>query len=80
MPYFGIGWNTNVTTDTGMGFEFDLGTLFQGTPAVKLTATGAITINSQFQSDLAAEEVKLQGDLNSFKTYPVIGVGLTCRF
>lgn len=80
VPYFGFGWNTNGTTDTGLGFEFDLGALFQGTPTVKLAATGSITSNAQFQSDLATEQTKLQGDLNSFKAYPVIGIGLTYRF
>lgn len=80
VPYLGLGWNTNGTTDTGLGFEFDLGALLQGTPTAKLSATGSVTSNPQFQSDLAAEQGKLQNDVNSFKVYPVIGIGLTYRF
>jgi len=80
VPYLGIGWSTLGTESTGLGVEFDIGALFQGSPKVQLSATGAAASNAQFQSDLAAEQVKLQGDLNSFKTYPVISLGLAYRF
>lgn len=80
VPYLGIGWSTLGTQSTGLGVEFDIGALFQGSPTVKLAATGSATSNAQFNSDLAAEQVKLQGDLNSFKTYPVIAFGLAYRF
>ena len=68
------------TSSTGLGIEFDIGALFQGSPTVKLNATGAAASNAQFKSDLAAEQVKLQGDLNSFKTYPVVSFGIAYRF
>lgn len=80
VPYLGIGWSTLGTESTGLGVEFDIGALFQGSPKVQLSATGAAASNAQFQSDLAAEQTKLQGDLNSFKTYPVVSLGLAYRF
>jgi len=80
VPYVGLGWSTLGTTSTGLGFEFDLGALLQGQPTAKLSATGSVTSNSTFQSDLAAEQGKLQNDLNSFKAYPVISLGLAYRF
>ncbi|HEV7164032.1 MAG TPA: hypothetical protein VGO35_01410 [Gammaproteobacteria bacterium] len=80
VPYLGIGWSTLGTSSTGLGIEFDIGALFQGSPTVKLNATGAAASNAQFKSDLAAEQVKLQGDLNSFKTYPVVSFGIAYRF
>lgn len=80
VPYLGIGWSTLGTESTGLGVEFDVGALFQGSPKVQLSATGAAASNAQFQSDLAAEQTKLQGDLNSFKTYPVVSLGLAYRF
>ena len=80
VPYVGIGWSTLGTTSTGLGVEFDVGALLEGSPTVVLTATGSITSNSTFQSDLAAEQGKLQNDVNNFKTYPVVSLGLTYRF
>lgn len=80
VPYFGIGWSTLGTESTGLGVSLDLGVLMQGSPKVQLTATGAATKSSQFKSDLAAEQAKVQGDLNNYKTYPVIGLALTYRF
>lgn len=80
VAYFGLGWTTVGTTSTGLGIEFDVGALNQGTPGVKLSATGSVTTQPQFQSDLAQEQTKIQGDLNNFKTYPVIALGLVYRF
>ena len=80
VPYFGIGWSTLGTDSTGLGVSLDLGVLMQGSPKVQLNATGAVTKTSQFKTDLAAEQTKVQGDLNSYKTYPVIGFALTYRF
>lgn len=80
VPYVGFGWSTLGTTSTGLGIEFDVGALLQGSPTVTLTATGSAVSNSQFQSDLAAEQSKLQGDVNNFKAYPVASLGLTYRF
>lgn len=79
-PYLGIGWTTVGTKDTGLGFEFDLGALMQGSPQVTLAATGSISSNSTFQSDLKQENAKFQSDVNNFKTYPVIALGLVYRF
>ena len=80
VPYLGIGWTTLGPTDTGLGFTFDLGALFQGTPQANLYATGPITTHAQFKQDLAAEQLKLQDDVNNYKTYPVISLGITYRF
>jgi hypothetical protein len=79
-PYLGIGWNSLGTTSTGFGFEFDLGALFQGSPTAQLSASGSISSNPQFRSDLAQEQAKLQNDVNFFKIYPVVNVGLSYRF
>ncbi|HEV2112131.1 MAG TPA: hypothetical protein VGT99_12310 [Gammaproteobacteria bacterium] len=80
VPYVGIGWSTLGTESTGLGIEFDVGALLEGSPTVNLTATGSITTNATFQNDLAAEQGKLQNDVNNFKTYPVVSLGLAYRF
>src|SRR5579859_2171264 len=80
VPYFGIGWSTLGTESTGLGVTFDVGVLMQGSPTVRLTATGSATTNTTFKNDLAAEQTKVQGDLNNYKSYPVISLGLMYRF
>jgi len=80
VPYLGIGWSTLGTDSTGFGVNFDVGVLMQGSPKVQLSATGAGTHNATFQSDLAAEQTKVQGDVNNYKNYPVITLGLMYRF
>ena len=80
VPYLGFGWSTLGTESTGLGVNFDLGVLFQGSPVVKLSSTGPASGNAQYKADLAAEQTKLQGDVNSFKSYPVVSLGLMYRF
>ena len=80
VPYLGFGWSSNGTTGSGFGVSLDLGVLFQGSPKVQLNATGAVSTQSQFKQDLAAEQVKVQNDVNSYKTYPVVTVGVSYRF
>lgn len=79
-PYFGIGISSVGTDSTGFGVNFDVGVLMQGSPKVKLAATGAGTHNTAFQNDLQAEQAKVQNDVNNYKTYPVIALGLVYRF
>ena len=79
-PYLGLGWSTLGSTSTGLGVSFDIGVLAQGSPKLKLSATGAATSSSQFKSDLAAQQAKTQNDLSSYKTYPVVALALVYRF
>lgn len=80
VPYFGIGWSTLGSTDTGLGVSLDLGVLMQGSPKVNLYATGSASTQPQFKSDLAAEQAKVQDDVNNYKTYPVVTLGISYRF
>jgi hypothetical protein len=81
-PYIGIGYGT--VAGTGVNFYFDLGVMFQGSPQATLTATcGAgvpAALCAQLQSDVAAEAVRLQNDVNRFKYYPVANIGVTIGF
>ncbi len=79
-PYLGLGWDTSFGKDHGFGFYCDLGALFQGSPDATLTATGTMANDPTFKSDLAIEKAKLQDDLDSFKIYPVISLGMAYRF
>ncbi len=79
-PYLGIGWDTSFGRDNLFGLAFELGAVYQGSPEVNLSADGPISSDPTFQSNLAKEEEKQQEDLDSFKYYPVISLGVNYRF
>lgn len=70
-PYLGIGYG-NVWT-RGVNFYFDLGIMFQGTPQVDLTCTPSSACTQ-------AEEQRVQDELNKFKYFPVLNIGITIGF
>lgn len=75
VPYAGLGWG-NAARHGRLGFNFEIGALFQGSPKVSLTASGGAVS----QSDLASEAQSAEADLGSFKVYPVIALGFSFRF
>lgn len=78
--YLGLGWSKPLG-DSGWGMGFDVGVVMMGESDVSLSATGPISSDPTFQSDLAAEEQELEGDINdSFENYPVIALGFTYQF
>lgn len=81
-PYLGIGWG-NAVKNTGWGFSADLGVMFQGSPNSNLTNSGcqasAATCN-QLANDIAVEKTKLNDEVSSFKSYPVLRIGASYRF
>ena len=79
-PYIGVGWGNTFGEDNRIGFLFDVGVIFQGIPDVSLTANGPISENEVFLEDLAVEEQELKDDLEKFKYYPVVSLGMTYRY
>jgi hypothetical protein len=80
-PYLGVGYG-NVWTK-GVNFYFDLGIMFQGTPKVDLNVNcGSATPAqcTQAQNELAAERQRVQDELDRFKYYPVLNLGITVGF
>lgn len=81
-PYAGIGWG-NDSRSEGFGFSLDLGVLV-GQTKVGLTPTygsaATAAIKAQIDSDIAAEQKKLDDDLDKLKIYPVIMFGVTYTF
>lgn len=93
-PYAGLGFG-NAFGGTGLYGIFDVGVLFQGKPKADLAAAGVATVtdangNSRsnvnlatdpdVQAAIAKEEASLQDDLDSYKLYPVINLGIGYRF
>ena len=79
-PYFGLGWDTSFGKNKAFGFLFELGLIYQGSPKADLSADGPVASDPTFQNELAKEENNLQSDLDAFKVYPVIAIGLSYRF
>jgi hypothetical protein len=78
-PYLGIGFGKPSEAGSRIRLIFDLGALFEGSPNVSLTHSGGIATGAlltKLNTDIAAQQNKTQGDLNSFKVYPVVSLGL----
>jgi hypothetical protein len=73
------------------GVNFEIGAVFQGSPNATLNLTGS-TCNSQgsfcqsvgsnpgIQSNIQAEQTKVNNSLSFFKYYPVISMGFSYKF
>ena len=78
-PYLGFGFGTAARKGGRLKFLFDLGAVL-GKARFELSATGAAN-NAQLASDLEAQRVKTQKDINKFaKAYPVLSFGLGYHF
>jgi hypothetical protein len=80
-PYLGIGYGR--VSGAGVNFYADLGVIFQGSPSVSLSANCAgLTAGqcSTLQGQVAAEEARLQDEVDGFKYYPVLNIGITIGF
>lgn len=80
-PYLGIGYGN--VSGLGVNFYADLGVIFQGSPRASLTGscgplTGAAC--TSFQNEVAAEQARLEDELEDFKYYPVLNIGVTIGF
>ncbi len=80
-PYLGIGFGNAVGEDQLLTFTLDLGVIFQSYD-VSLTSNGAgmTTLKDTFRQDLAKEESNLQDDMDSYKIYPVLTLGVSFHF
>lgn len=80
-PFLGLGWDTTFQGGNGLGFKFIAGAMFTGSPDVSLTSTGgSLSNDANFQNQLAIEEQNLRDDIDDYKVYPVVQLGLTYSF
>jgi hypothetical protein len=80
VPYLGIGYGRPI--NGGLSFISDLGVMFQGSPTATLTAACTPTTPNcaQLQSAVATEQATVQDNVNKFKYYPVLSIGLAYTF
>ncbi len=78
-PYAGLGWSGN-RGGQGLAFIFDGGVLFQRGSNVTLTSSGPLASNAAFAADLERERQAIKDDVDDFRFYPVVKIGLAYRF
>lgn len=90
-PYLGVGWGNSVKKGSKWNISFDAGILMQGAPEATLKGTGQakdiatgldinLATDEAFQHEIAKEGMSLYKDLSSFKTYPVVSIGVSYNF
>lgn len=81
-PYLGIGWGNAVAPGGRWRFALDAGAFYQGKPKVSLTAHPIIPglLPARFEQDLEAERQEIEDDLDSYRVYPVVSLGVSYRF
>ncbi|MEW6331180.1 MAG: hypothetical protein AB1560_06955 [Pseudomonadota bacterium] len=76
-PYLGLGWGNR--PGSRVGVAFDIGALYQGSPGLSLSATGALS-DPALAADLERERRSAEEDLSDFKWYPVVSLGVYFHF
>jgi hypothetical protein len=80
VPYLGIGWG-NLAGSAGLHFTSDVGVLITGSPSATISvACAANQVCAQLGSNVAAEQTKLQNDVNRFNVWPVLRFGVGYAF
>jgi hypothetical protein len=74
-PYGGIGFGR--TIGRGVGLTLDLGAALLGEPTVRLSATGPVTSQPDYEANRQREQQRIQDDVDKYvKVYPMISLGL----
>lgn len=80
-PYFGIGWGNPISKDSGWTFMVDMGAVYVGAANVDLNSVGGTLSNDPtFLAEVTKEENDVRDDLDGYKFYPVISLGLSYKF
>jgi hypothetical protein len=79
-PFVGIGWDNTFYSSGQWGFRALAGAAFSDDPSVSLRASGPFANDPRVQAYLREEERQIREDADSFKTYPVLSLGVNYRF
>jgi opacity protein-like surface antigen len=85
-PYLGIGGGNAVANGKGLGFWWNLGVVFGGTPNIEVTADVSDQVPEEFREEAEAaanqviedEEEDIEDEL--INIYPVLSLGLSYQF
>ena len=83
-PYVGLGWGNAVSEDKGLGFWFNAGVMFGGSPEVNLTPNISQDVPAEVEAEINAavedEEAELEDEIGFFEVYPVVSLGFSYQF
>lgn len=90
-PALLIGFGNMIPSGRRFSVPFELGVVFHGVPTATMTFTGTacaangsncrdMGADAAIQSDIRAEEARLNEDLKTFRFYPVLSLGIGIRF
>jgi len=92
-PLFTLGWGNLVSRKENkhISIPVELGVMFQGSPKATLNLAGNVCDanglnchnvagDTTFQSNVIAQQNKLNNDMSFFKVYPIISVGFGYKF
>jgi hypothetical protein len=85
-PYIGLGWGNPANSTKGLGFWFNAGVMFAGSPEVSLSPTfgtaaqGNELVINEINRALDRETNRLKDKLDDFNVYPVVSLGFTYKF
>lgn len=82
-PYLGLGWGTSPGKDRNWFFSCDVGVLYQGNPDVDLEGKDIQLqgdARDRLEREISQEESDIQDEVDGYRFYPVIALGVTYRF
>lgn len=77
-PYGMIGFGK--IASSGIGLYLDIGAAFVGEYDLTVASTGQYKDNAQFKADLEEQRAKWEEDINKYKIYPMVNLGLRIGF
>jgi len=79
-PYLGFGWGSNANK-RGFGFSFDIGAIYHGTPKTDLNVIiNNKDLEDKINQDVEAEKRSLEDEIDKYKFYPVVMIGVNYTF
>ncbi len=79
--YVGIGFGNAANSGGRFNLTLDVGAMYHGTPELTATATASnAALQTELNNNLAIEVADANEDIESFKWYPVVSIGLSFRF
>lgn len=80
-PFLGVGFDGFMKSNRHWSMSARAGVMFVGSPDVTLNAEGGlVSMSPMVRAELDREEDNLQAELDDYKYYPVVTLGITRRF
>ena len=79
-PFAGLGFDNTFTHAGHWGVRAVAGLIFGQDPKVTLHASGPYADNAAVLAAVAQEQASLQSDVDGYRYYPVVQLGVTYRF